>query len=98
MALQIGASKGCTARVIGEMMTRQGMGKSKSAIEKLHMRAVDLALDEQYSMQGQLALSHAIVPRSHFSPMAVGAVSDKRYFHHLKLVVAEYFDDVLDQS
>ncbi|KAK9796685.1 hypothetical protein WJX73_009691 [Symbiochloris irregularis] len=98
LALQIGASKGCTARQIGTMMTREGTFKSKSAIEKLHMRAVDLALAEEYSMQGQLALSHAIVPRSHFSPMAVGAVADDRYFHHLKQVVAEYFDDVLDQE
>lgn len=96
MALQIGASKGCSARQIGTMMMRPGVGKAKSAIEKLHTHAVDLALAEQYPMQGSIALSHAIVPRSHWAPMAVGTVSDERYFHHLKQVVAEYFDGVLE--
>ena len=95
LALKLGASKGCTAFHIGSVMTRQLKGKSP--IEKLHARAVDLALSED-AAKGKLSPTTAIVPRPYrraMSAMAVETVSDEKYFLHLEAALNEYFDDVL---
>lgn len=97
--LKLGAVKGCTPRDIGCIMCRECTGKSP--IEKLHARAVDLALAEQHTSSDHdhsgLAMVH--LERGHRSlqgsPMAVHLMSDEVYLKHLTSVLNDYLTELL---
>lgn len=95
MVLKMGAARGCTARDLGCIMMRQGMGKSP--IEKLHARAVELAAAPASS--GRAASSclstYSRLPASTSACMAVDFVSDDAYLHHLEGVLEEYLEEIL---
>ena len=100
LVLKLGAEKGCTPRDVGRIMCREGLGKS--TIEKLHARAVELAMAGDPSSprhDSSLAIAHLKQgPRSwHSSPMAIECVSDEVYLRHLAGVLDEYFDEYLDE-
>lgn len=85
LVLQIGAARNLTPFVIASVMCREAF--MKSPLEKLHMRARQLS-------RGMASLSLA----SDAAASASAAEHEDAYFHHLRELLEEYFDDIASED